>query len=308
MAIDFDLCVIGEINPDLILRGDVAPAFGQVEKMVEDATLTMGSSSVIFACGAARLGLRVAFIGKVGLDEFGRYMLDEMAGRGIDVSSVVNESAVKTGLSVILSRGNDRAILTFSGSIGALRPDEIDWGLLARTRHLHIGSFYLLDALRPAIPGVFHRAKELGLTTSLDTNYDPQEKWADGLQEVLKYTDVFLPNETELCAIAREPEVQPALAILARMTPVVAVKLGAQGALAQRGGELAKATSLKVDVVDTVGAGDTFDAGFIYAFLNGWDLARALRLACVCGSLSTLSAGGTNGQPTLVEALEYLKD
>src|SRR5258706_2648767 len=99
----FDIMVVGEINADLILKGDVTPAFGQVEKLLDDATLTIGSSSAIFACGAARLGLTVAFIGKTGEDKFGRFMLREMQRRGIDTSGVVIDATIETGLSGSLS-------------------------------------------------------------------------------------------------------------------------------------------------------------------------------------------------------------
>ena len=303
---DFDLLVVGDLNADLILRGDVEPAFGQVEKLIDDATLTLGSSSAIFACGAARLGLRVAFVGKVGDDEFGRFMMREMSARGVNTQGVVVDPRVKTGLTVILSRGNDRAMLTYSGSIGALRFAEIDPALIARARHLHVGSYFLLDALRPDIPMLFDLARASGLTISLDTNYDPTEKWNGGLAEVLRRADVFLPNETELRGIAGIADTEAALDRLAGGGTCVAVKLGARGAMAQRGNERASAQALPVDVVDTTGAGDTFDAGFIYGYLAGWELARALRLGCVCGSLSTRVAGGTTAQPTLAEALEKL--
>jgi sugar/nucleoside kinase (ribokinase family) len=179
---DYDVLVVGELNADLILRGDVTPAFGQVEKLIDDAALTIGSSSAIFACGAARLGLRVAFIGKVGDDEFGRFTLRELNQRGIDAGGVVIDRALPTGLSVILSRPSDRAILTHLGSIAALRFDEIDLSWLSRARHLHLGSFYLLDALRPDVPRLFDEAKARGLTISIDTNYDPTEKWEGGLR------------------------------------------------------------------------------------------------------------------------------
>src|SRR5512135_3733861 len=152
---DFDVLVVGELNADLILRGDVTPAFGQVEKIIDDATLTIGSSFAIFACGAARLGLRVAFSGKVGDDEFGRFMLRELKQHGINTSGVVIDPALPTGLSVILSRPTDRAILTHLGSIAALRYDEIDRSLLSHARHLHLGSYYLLDALRSDVPRLF---------------------------------------------------------------------------------------------------------------------------------------------------------
>jgi sugar/nucleoside kinase (ribokinase family) len=304
MTHDFDLLVIAEMNADLILRGDVTPAFGQVEKLIDDATLTIGSSAAIFACGAARLGLRVAIVGKVGDDEFGHFMLREMAARGVDVTGVITDAKLKTGLSVILSRpGGDRAILTYSGTIAALRYEEIDLRLLARARHLHMGSFYMLDSLRPDAPRIFAAAKSTGLTTSIDTNYDPSECWAGGIDAVLEYIDLFLPNETELCAITRQPDWQAGLSALAPRVPMIALKRGVEGALVQWGAQRTAAPSIPVTVVDTTGAGDSFDAGFVYGFLAGWQPERSLRLAVACGSLSTRAAGGTGAQATLAEAL-----
>jgi sugar/nucleoside kinase (ribokinase family) len=301
----FDLLVAGEINPDLILAGDVEPAFGQVEKLVENATLTIGSSSAIFACGAARLGLKVAFIGVCGEDVFGRFMLEAMQERGVDTSAVIVDRQEQTGLSVILNRGVDRAILTHAGAMAALRAEQIHNNLLRQARHLHIASYFLQTALQPGLADLFRRARGLGLSTSLDTNWDPSESWA-GLDELLPLTSVFLPNEAEARAITRQPDVETAAQQLAEQAGLVAVKMGAEGALACQRGETVRAVSIPVNVVDTVGAGDTFDAGFLYGYLNGWDTPRSLRLACVCGALSTQAAGGTTAQPTLAEAMRYV--
>jgi sugar/nucleoside kinase (ribokinase family) len=303
----YDIVVVGELNVDLVLRGDVAPTFGQVEKWIESATLTIGSSSAIFACGAARLGLRVAFLGKVGQDEFGQFLMRALAAHGIALEGVVTAPALKTGLSVILSRRDgDRAILTYAGSIPALRYDELDWAVIARARHLHLGSFFLLDALRPDVPQLFAGARERGLTVSLDTNYDPSEQWKDYVDETMAQVDLFLPNETELRGITGMDSAEEGLTRLAARVPTVAVKLGARGAMAQCGAERVLAPSFAVEVVDTTGAGDSFDAGFVYGQLAGWDLARSLRLGVVCGALSTRAAGGTGAQPTLKEAEAYL--
>lgn len=303
---DFDVIVVGELNADLILRGDVTPAFGQVEKLIDEATLTLGSSSGIFACGAARLGLRVAFVGKVGDDEFGHFVVHELNKRSVETSGIVIDPALPTGLSVILSRPSDRAILTHLGSIAALRYDEIDRSLLSRARHLHLGSFYLLDALRPDVPRLFDEAKASGLTISIDTNYDPTEQWAGGLHDTLQRVDVFLPNETELLAITHEDSIEAGLDRLAHI-PTIAVKLGARGAVAQRGSEIVHADPPRVNVVDTTGAGDSFDAGFVYGYLAGQPLQQVLRFACACGSLSTRAAGGTGAQATVEEALAALR-
>jgi sugar/nucleoside kinase (ribokinase family) len=302
----YDLVVVGDLNADLILRGDVIPAFGQAEKLVEDATLTIGSSAAIFSCGAARLGLRVAFIGKVGEDEFGRFMLRSLALRDVDTSGVVVDPGIRTGLSVILSRRGDRAILTYPGSIPELRFSEISHELIAQSRHLHLGSYFLLEALRPDVPALFDQAHQAGLTVSLDTNYDPQENWDSGVQRALQRADIFLPNEVECRLIAKIQQTDLALQSLAQQVDVVAVKLGAQGALAQQGSHTAREPAIPVEVVDTVGAGDSFDAGFIYGYLAGWDLQKSLRMGVVCGALSLRLAGGTQAQATFAEAAAYL--
>lgn len=301
----FDILVAGEINPDLILSGNVTPEFGQVEKIVDTAALTIGSSSVIFACGAARLGLKVAFIGVCGDDVFGRFMLDEMSKLNVDVNNVIVRKDGQTGLSVILNQDADRAILTHPGLIAELQASDIADSLLAQARHLHVASYFLQTKLQSDLPALFKRAHALGLSTSLDTNYDPSEKWM-GFDELLAVTNVFLPNETEAKSLTGAENVEEAANRLGSKVEALAIKLGKEGALGILGSQKVHAGSIPVKVVDTVGAGDSFDAGFIYGYLNGWELKKSLQLACVCGALSTQQAGGTNGQPTLDEAMKYL--
>ncbi len=305
----FDVLVAGELNPDLILSDPcLTPEFGQHEILVENADLAIGSSSAIFACGAARLGLKVAFIGVVGTDEFGSYMLKSLQERDVDVSHVIVDPHIKTGLSVILNRKNDRAIMTYSGAISSLRVEQVRDELLGQCRHLHVASYFLQDSLRPGLAGLFQKAKEMGLTTSLDTNWDPAEKW-EGLERVLPLTDVFLPNEAELVSLSKENSIEKAIAVLTGDVSIVAVKLGASGAAASDGRQLIKIPALRVDeIADTVGAGDSFDAGFIYGFLHKWDLKKSLSLATACGSLSLRKHGGTQAQPSLSEALQVIKD
>jgi sugar/nucleoside kinase (ribokinase family) len=305
MERDFDILVIGELNPDLILSGDVLPEFGQVEKLVDDATLVIGASAAIVACGAARLGLRVGFVGTVGRDVFGDFMLDQLRAHGIDVSGVVRSPDLHTGLSVILNKGNDRAILTFPGAIPALKLVDIPVSLISRAHHLHLASYFIQAGLRPDVPVLFKLAHAHGVTTSLDTNYDPAETWDGGVWQVLENCDVFLPNATEAKAIARMGEVRKAIRYLSQRVPVLAVKLGAEGACTWFEGSQVFVPSLKVEVVDTVGAGDSFDAGFLYGWLAGWDIKDSLRLGCICGSLSTRATGGTAAQPDLAEARRY---
>ncbi len=292
----YDILVAGEINPDLILSGDVEPAFGQIEKQVESAALTIGSSSAIFACGAARLGLRVAFIGLCGDDIFGRFMLDEMSRRAVDVSNVIVRSEGQTGLSVILNNGADRAILTHPGLIAEMQAEDVPDDLLRQARHLHVASYFLQTKLQHGLPALFHRAHSLGLTTSLDTNYDPSGKWI-GFDALLSETDVFFPNKAEALSITWAGDVESAARQLANKCRLVAIKLGAEGAALCINNKTISVPSIPVKVVDTVGAGDSFDAGFLYGYLAGWDLDKALQLGRGCGALSTQASGWT-GSPT----------
>jgi sugar/nucleoside kinase (ribokinase family) len=302
----YDILVPGELNPDLILTDpDLDPRFGQVEALVQDAALTPGSSSVIFACGAARLGLKVAFVGVVGEDIFGRFMLDALSARGVDISHVIVDPDQKTGLTVILNRIDDRAMLTHLGAISALRAEQIPDELLSQARHLHLASYFLQTNLQPKVPDLFRRARTLGLTTSIDTNWDPEERWS-GVRDLLHFTNVFLPNENEALALTGAGSVDASARMLADRADVVAVKMGEQGGLAIQCEDLQRAPAISVDVVDTVGAGDSFDAGFVYGYLQGWSLQKTLKLGIACGSLTTRKSGGLEGQPTLDEAFGYL--
>ena len=300
----FDVLVAGEINPDLVLSGNVEPEFGQVEKMVGTAALTVGSSSAIFACGAARLGLKTAFIGKCGDDIFGRFMLEEMTKRGVNVEYVVCKPDGETGLSVILNRGIDRAILTHSGLISALSAEDVHDDLLGQTRHLHVASYFLQTSLRPGLPHLFERAHRMGCSTSLDPNYDPSEKW-QGFDELLPLLNVFFPNGTEACSLAHQANPEQAADWLSTRVETLVIKLGPDGALAIRGGQKVLIPSIPIQFVDSVGAGDSFDAGFIYGYLNNWPLEKTLKLAIICGALSTQASGGTIGQASMKDVEPY---
>jgi sugar/nucleoside kinase (ribokinase family) len=302
----FDVLVIGELNVDLILNGSITPEFNQKEQLLKDAQLVLGSSSAIFACGVARLGLKVAFLGLVGDDVFGKFVIEELGARNVDTHAIKITPKVKTGCTVILNRGNDRAIMTHPGSIAQLKKSDLDLSLFKSARHLHLGGYFLLDSLKKDVSSIFRLAHQNHLTVSLDTNYDPKEKWGLGRDNPLRDTDIFFPNETEIKQITRQPDVESAMKSLGYIS-TIAVKRGKAGAFARQKNEIKTVTVMKVKVKDTVGAGDSFDAGFLYGYLSGFGLEKSLKLASVCGSLSTTQAGGIAGQPTLSKAMPYLK-
>ncbi len=297
--------VAGDANLDLVLRGDVVPRFGQAEQLLAAADLVLGSSAGICASGLARLGVDTALCARIGSDLFGertRLLLEE---RGVDTSEVA-AIAGPTGLSVILSAADDRAILTLGGAMTALTAADVDEAAhRAGATHVHVASFFLLPALADGLPAVLAGLRARGVTTSLDTNWDPAERWV-GVAECLPHVDVLLPNAAEARALAgargqATSDTATAARVLAGEGPVVVVKDGAAGGLAARGDEVVSAAPPPVDVVDTTGAGDSFDAGFLRAWTAGLDLAECVRHAAAAGALSTRAPGGTGAQPTLAE-------
>jgi sugar/nucleoside kinase (ribokinase family) len=303
---DNDLLVIGDVNADLVLRGqDPMPQFGQVEKLVDSGVLTIGGSSGITACAAARLGLRTACLGILGDDPLGAVLRSGLAARGVDASRCLVDPTRATGITVILTvaGSGDRAMLTATGTLDSLTAVQVDRDLLRRSRHLHCGAYFLQPGLQEGLAALFDEARAAGVTCSLDTNWDPSGRWDGGLAACLERCDFFFPNEAEALHITGAADVDAAATRLAASVPVVAIKRGAAGAMVRSGKRTLCAGAPRVEIVDTTGAGDAFDAGYIYGFLHDWPVERCLAFAVACGSLSTRAAGGVLGQAELAEAV-----
>jgi ribokinase len=294
----YDILTFGDLCVDLIVTGeDVVPQFGQFEKLVGNYELEMGGSCSIFACQAAKLGLRVGILGKVGDDDFGRLVLRRLVESGVDVRHVKVDPALKTGLGIALCKGSDRAILTYPGSLNAIFPEDVSDDLLRSARHLHHGSFFLQTNLRPAIPSIFARAHSFGLTTSLDTNWDPAEKWNGALHDTLLLTDVFLPNEQEAGFISRTSNMDEAIRIFQAMgVAITAIKQGEKGALVDAQGKRHTCVLPAIAGGDSIGAGDSFDAGFLAGWLRGLSLEGCLQIASHCGRQVAAQTGGIRSQ------------
>lgn len=312
-----DVLVVGDANPDLVLRGDVRPRFGQEEQLLDAADLVLGGSAAITAAGCARLGLRTGLLAAVGDDVFGAFVRERLAERGVELLVPHKAEATPTGLSVILSAPGDRAILTLPGTIPALAPADVTDELLASARHVHVASLFLQPRLHEGLAAVFARARHREVTTSLDTNWDPTGRWS-ALTEILAVTDVFLPNAAELLAVTggdpadadgpdRAAAIEGAAARLVAGGTTVVLKDGARGGRAWWPGGESSAPGLPVDVVDTTGAGDSFNAGFLAARLAGRDIPEAVAWAARAGSLSTRAAGGTAAQATIDEVTPSIR-
>jgi sugar/nucleoside kinase (ribokinase family) len=292
----FDVTIAGELNLDLILYGLPEQLAPERELLADRMMLTLGSSSAIVAHNLAALGSRVGFQSRIGDDPLGKIALERLQQSGVDVSRVrVAPGSTTTGLTVILHHDAWRNILTYSGTIAETCWDDLDLDYLANSRHFHFSSYYLQRALRPRVGELFRLLKSKGLTISLDTNDDPDDQWEGGLHEVLHHVDVFLPNEREACKAAgrNDDDLEAAVRTLSKYVPLVVVKLGPKGSLAQRGVERFTSPPLQVIPVDTVGAGDSFDAGFLHEYVKGSDLPTCLASGNRAGALSTTRPGGT---------------
>ena len=290
----FDVTIAGELNLDLILYGLPEQLSPERELLADRMMLTLGSSSAIVAHNLAALGSRVGFQSLIGDDPLGQIALDRLQHSGVDVSHVRRvRGSTTTGLTVILHHHAWRNILTYAGTIAEMSWQHLDIDYLANSRHFHLSSYYLQRGLQPRAAELFERLKSKGLTISLDTNDDPDDRWEGGLREVLRYVDVFLPNEREACKAAGTEDLEAAIQKLSQLVPLLVVKLGPKGALAQRGTERITVPSQPVVPVDTVGAGDSFDAGFLHEYVQGADLHNCLKSGNLAGAFSTTRAGGT---------------
>jgi sugar/nucleoside kinase (ribokinase family) len=298
--------IAGELNPDLILRGcRIFPAPGK-EVQASDLEVCLGSSSAICAAGLAKLGDEVTFVSTVGTDFYGEYCVETLRRAGVDVSRVRRQADLKTGITMSITSDGDRALVTYPGATTALRADDLPDALFAGHHHFHVSSWFLQDGLRPGLKNRFAEARGAGLTTSLDSGYDPSEEWSQVLLDTLSEVDVFLPNESEIRGVTGCGSVDDAMQKLDDGHLLVVVKLGAEGCVARHRGESIRVPAFPAEVVDTTGAGDSFNAGFLHFWIRGETLPDCLRFASACGALSTRGLGGTATQPDRAEVQRYL--
>ena len=302
-----EILVIGELNVDIVATGLRSASEMGTEILAEDCELTLGSASAIFAAGMTKLGHCVTFVSHVGRDYLGDFCLRALQQLGVATKHVARKADEKTGVTIALSGKRDRALVTHSGAVATLTAGAVNEALMKRHNHLHLTSYYLQKALQPSFADIFRRAKELGLTTSFDPNSDPSNKWSKSIDGVLRYADVLFVNEREASQLTRATTPKAALKILGTKVPCAVIKRGPRGAIAIHNGKMAVDSGFKITAVDTTGAGDSFDAGFVSAYLRRQPLAECVRIGNACGALSATRAGGTAGQPTEPELQAFLR-
>lgn len=301
----WDLTAIGDIAADLIMSNLATPLLPGRESIVEDAQLALGGATAILAAAAARLGLRTRLIGAVGDDMIGHFVRGELERAGVDVALVAVQRGATTAVTVSLSGPADRALVTHLGTIATFGMADIPGAAWEETRHLHLSSFFLQRTLQPDCAAIFRRARARGIGTSLDAGDDPADRWDSGIQDSLAAVDLFLPNEREATRLCDTPDPDVALALLAARVPEVAMKRGGAGAIAVVAGQRSETPAFAVQPVDTTGAGDVFDAGYLWGRLDGQPPHECLRRGAAAGALATTWLGGQSAQLT-ARAVEEL--
>ena len=289
-----DISIAGEINLDLIMYGlpELMPL--ERELLGTEFQVTLGSSSAILAHNLAVLGAHVGFVTLVGEDPLGRVALERLGESGADLTHVrVTKDGTATGVTLVLPHGTPRHILTYPGTMATMRLRDLDIDYLKSAKHFHLSSLFLLHALQPELPALFKELKAAGLTISLDTNDDPSAQWGGVFPELLDYVDLLLPNEGEACRMTRKNMLDEALAELEQRVPCIAVKCGSRGSVVRIAGETITVGGVPVQPVDAIGAGDSFNAGFLFGWLKGWSPRQCAYAGNITGALSTLRVGGT---------------
>jgi sugar/nucleoside kinase (ribokinase family) len=294
MTKEFDVVVLGELNVDIILnRIEKFPEIGK-EILADEMVVTLGSSSAIFASNLSTLGARVAFIGKVGDDGFAKVVKNSLRLKHVDTEQILTSSSFKTGATIVLNYDEDRANITYPGAMNDLTIDDIDFDFIAKAKHLHFSSVFMQPGIKKSIAEIFKKAKSLGLTTSIDPQWDPNETWDFDIEHTMPFLDVFLPNKIELLSITKENTIESAVKRLHPAPKYLIVKNGNEGSLCYDGKSLIKQEAfLNNQVVDCIGAGDSFNAGFIKQFVDGKSIKECLTYGSVIGAVSTTGAGGT---------------
>lgn len=301
------LLVVGELNVDLILNNILGfPKLGS-EILAEEMTFTLGSSSAIMASNISALGVDTSFCGMVGTDDFGDFVLQQLQLKNVDTRFVQKTTDKKTGITVVMNYEQDRANVTYCGAMDSLTLEEIPWAQLKEFQHFHLSNYFLQKGIKSSITQIFKKAKAAGLTTSLDLQVDPDNEWDFDYQNCLPHVDVFLPNEQELLALTRTDSIEQGLEKLKPYTNIIALKRGDKGGMLISGDKkIRKDPFLNKNFADAIGAGDSFNAGFLQKFMEGAALEDCLLNANLIGSLSTTKPGGT-GAFTSPEAIETLK-
>lgn len=292
----YDVVAIGDANIDMVIVGcKELPLPGQ-EVFVDGMLITVGGGAALFTLALAKLGMKLAFHGVLGKDYYGTYILDTFSQNAVDTSFMKLSDRSNTGISIAINSDDDRSFITSLGSNAELSLTQLDADSVELGRHVHLTGYKGSRNHGEFIAAV-RQIKASGATVSCDVGWDDTGEWYAGVFDLMREVDVFFLNETEALHYTRTSVMEEAVARLLETGAHVVIKMGEAGAMALCGGKTVFRSGYRVDAVDTTGAGDSFNAGYIYGFLSDRETAHCLAYGNACGAFSVTAYGGHTAIP-----------
>ncbi|WP_349945547.1 carbohydrate kinase family protein [Lacrimispora sp. BS-2] len=303
----WDLYVYGDVNIDIVIPGvEKFPEPGQEDEVPVMETF-VGGGGALFALGVGKLGLHPVFQGEVGDDFYGAFIRKVFRENNIDDSLLQTSKTQKTGISLSFTNEKDRSFLTYRGTNESINIDTVDVEKVNDASHIHVTG-YGGSANHDSYLKFLRRIKEETQTTvSFDVGWDSTGEWKREIYQLFPYIDVLFMNETEACHYGRKDDAGEAALDFAAYSGLAVIKMGKQGSIAVKGKDIYEAAAYTVEAIDTTGAGDSFNAGFLYGFLKGKSPEDSLRCGNGCGALSVTALGGNTGFPTESRLMEFIQ-
>ncbi|WMJ86682.1 carbohydrate kinase family protein [Anaerocolumna sp. MB42-C2] len=303
----WDAFIYGDVNVDIVIPGvEHFPLPGQ-EDVVDIMNTYVGGGAALFTLGLGKLGLNPVFQGTIGDDCYGKFIMEELKKTNTDCSLISVSRDNKTGISISFTNEKERSFLTYRGTNAEINLNSIKLDKVQKSRHIHLTG-YEGNINHNKYLQLLKKVRKLNeVTISFDVGWDSTGEWYKGIYELFPYINVLFMNETEAIHYGRKDSALEVIQDFSGYCEIAVAKLGKKGAIACSKGKDYTADSYPVTAVDTTGAGDSFNAGFIYGYLKGKDIMDCLKYGNGCGALSVTKLGGNTGFPVEDELLRFIK-
>ena len=303
-----DVLSLGIYVTDVLGRPiDQFPEKGKLV-LFDELEIHAGGCANNTAIALARLGISAGAMGKVGTDAFGDLILKTLIDNGVDTAGMQQDTSASTSFTfVAVASDGERTFYHYIGANGELCEVDLNWEVIKRAKILHIAGALVMPRFDGApMANVLREAKNLGITTSLDTVYDATGKWLETLEPCLPYVDMFMPSIVEAQLLTGISDAREIAQFLRSRYDIhtIAIKMGKNGSYVSTPEREHFASAYPVDVVDATGAGDAYVAGFLAGTLMGWDLKATAELASATGAACVTAIGTTAGIQNLEETLK----
>lgn len=304
-----DVLCLGILVADIVAKPiEEMPGKGKLQ-LVDTMELHTGGCASNAGYDLNKLGVSTGLMGKVGMDGFGDFFIKYMEDSGLDTRGIKRTSSANTSATMVMvSADSERTFFHYLGANGELCYDDIDLDILREVKILHIAGAFLMPRFDgESTARVLKQARDLGITTSLDTAWDSRGNWMSLLEPCLHHLDIFMPSIEEARMVTGKEE-PPEIAdfLLSYGIGTVALKMGEQGSYIRTRDWGMYVPIFEVKTVDATGAGDAFAAGFLAGVSRGWDHREAAKLASAVGACCVTAMGATAGVKNWQETLSFM--